>query len=139
MWFRADAEPVGIDESIDWDSVGGLKGHITALKEMIMFPLLYPEYFERFNITPARYSRRRVFALSMPSLSAVTVVWSGVCSSTAPPALERPSWPAPWLPRAPRCLIDLPSGRYVPVCLTLSCLDRRESMSPSLCARALTA
>ena len=51
---RADAMPMEVDSSIDWKSVGGLKTHITALKEMVMFPLLYPEYFHRFNVTPPR-------------------------------------------------------------------------------------
>ncbi len=50
----ADAMPLEVDRSIDWDSVGGLKEHITALKEMVMFPLLYPEYFTRFSVTPPR-------------------------------------------------------------------------------------
>lgn len=43
-----------VDQAIDWDSVGGLREHITALKEMVMFPLLYPEYFQRFSVTPPR-------------------------------------------------------------------------------------
>ena len=51
---RADALPVEVDRSLDWKSVGGLQGHITALKEMVMFPLLYPEYFARFSVTPPR-------------------------------------------------------------------------------------
>lgn len=44
-----------IDTTIDWSHVGGLSEHVRALKEMVMFPLLYPEYFDRFNITPPRY------------------------------------------------------------------------------------
>lgn len=36
--------------------MGGLQGHVRALKEMVMFPLLYPEYFERFDVTPPRYA-----------------------------------------------------------------------------------
>jgi SpoVK/Ycf46/Vps4 family AAA+-type ATPase len=50
--------PLEVDRSIDWDSVGGLKEHITALKEMVMFPLLYPEYFTRFSVTPPRSVHR---------------------------------------------------------------------------------
>jgi len=45
---------VDVDPSIDWNSVGGLKEHVIALKEMVMLPLLYPEYFERFQLTPPR-------------------------------------------------------------------------------------
>jgi len=37
-----------------FDSVGGLSRHIRALKEMIVFPLLYPEIFIRFKIAPPR-------------------------------------------------------------------------------------
>ncbi len=37
-----------------FDLVGGHKHHIRALKEMIVFPLLYPEVFERFKISPPR-------------------------------------------------------------------------------------
>lgn len=39
---------------VTFDSVGGHKQHIRALKEMIVFPLLYPEVFERFKISPPR-------------------------------------------------------------------------------------
>ena len=37
-----------------FDSIGGLKQHIRSLKEMILFPLLYPEVFDRFRIQPPR-------------------------------------------------------------------------------------
>lgn len=40
--------------SVDWSSVGGLDGHIRSLKEMIILPLLYPELFQRFCVTPPR-------------------------------------------------------------------------------------
>lgn len=39
---------------VRFDSVGGLSNHIHALKEMVVFPLLYPEIFERFKIQPPR-------------------------------------------------------------------------------------
>ena len=39
---------------VTFDSVGGLTDHIQALKEMIVFPLLYPEVFEKFKIAPPR-------------------------------------------------------------------------------------
>lgn len=39
---------------VTFDSVGGLDNHIRALKEMVVFPLLYSEVFERFKITPPR-------------------------------------------------------------------------------------
>ena len=50
----ADADPLGVDQNINFDSVGGLKGHIDQLKEMVSLPLLYPEIFQRFHITPPR-------------------------------------------------------------------------------------
>ncbi|CCG83104.2 putative AAA family ATPase [Taphrina deformans PYCC 5710] len=50
----ADAEPIGIDKTVSFDSVGGLQDHIDQLKEMVSLPLLYPEIFERFHITPPR-------------------------------------------------------------------------------------
>ncbi|BGP21552.1 AAA family ATPase [Rhodotorula toruloides] len=50
----ADTDPLGVPTSISFDSVGGLGQHIQQLKEMVSLPLLYPEVFERFNITPPR-------------------------------------------------------------------------------------
>ncbi|XP_020369243.1 ATPase family AAA domain-containing protein 2 isoform X2 [Rhincodon typus] len=50
----ADVDPMQIDTSVRFSSVGGLSSHIAALKEMVVFPLLYPEVFERFKIQPPR-------------------------------------------------------------------------------------
>ncbi|XP_011610211.1 ATPase family AAA domain-containing protein 2B isoform X1 [Takifugu rubripes] len=50
----ADVDPMNLDTSVRFDSVGGLSNHIHALKEMVVFPLLYPEIFERFKIQPPR-------------------------------------------------------------------------------------
>lgn len=50
----ADADPLGIDPNVDFNSVGGLQGHIDQLKEMVTLPLLYPEIFQRFHIVPPR-------------------------------------------------------------------------------------
>uniref|UniRef100_A0A8D0G8R7 ATPase family AAA domain-containing protein 2 n=1 Tax=Sphenodon punctatus TaxID=8508 RepID=A0A8D0G8R7_SPHPU len=50
----ADVDPMQIDSLVRFDSVGGLSSHISALKEMVVFPLLYPEVFERFKIQPPR-------------------------------------------------------------------------------------
>ncbi|KAF1326002.1 Atpase family aaa domain-containing protein 2, partial [Globisporangium splendens] len=49
---RADITPVEVDRSITWESVGGLEKHIEALKEMVMLPLLYPEFYEKYNVNP---------------------------------------------------------------------------------------
>ena len=50
----ADADPLGVDQNVNFDSVGGLQGHIDQLKEMVSLPLLYPEIFMRFHIVPPR-------------------------------------------------------------------------------------
>lgn len=52
--LHSDVSPVGIDASITWDSIGGLQHHVTALKEMIVLPMLYPELFEHLNVQPPR-------------------------------------------------------------------------------------
>lgn len=43
---------------VGFDSIGGLSGHISALKEMVVFPLLYPEVFDNFKIQPPRWHTR---------------------------------------------------------------------------------
>jgi ATP-dependent 26S proteasome regulatory subunit len=50
----ADTDPLIPASNISFDSVGGLGQHIQQLKEMVSLPLLYPEIFQRFNITPPR-------------------------------------------------------------------------------------
>ncbi|XP_054638061.1 ATPase family AAA domain-containing protein 2-like isoform X2 [Dunckerocampus dactyliophorus] len=50
----ADVDPMQIDKTVRFDSIGGLSRHISSLKEMVVFPLLYPEVFERFHIQPPR-------------------------------------------------------------------------------------
>ena len=50
----ADVQPMEMDMGVTFQSVGGLKEHVNALKEMVMFPLLYPELFQQFQIQPPR-------------------------------------------------------------------------------------
>ncbi|EIW81740.1 AAA-domain-containing protein [Coniophora puteana RWD-64-598 SS2] len=50
----ADADPLGVNQNVSFDEVGGLDDHIHQLKEMTMLPLLYPEMFQRFGLTPPR-------------------------------------------------------------------------------------
>ncbi|KII83379.1 hypothetical protein PLICRDRAFT_148152 [Plicaturopsis crispa FD-325 SS-3] len=50
----ADADPLGVNTNVTFDEVGGLDDHIHALKEMTLLPLLYPEVFQRFDVTPPR-------------------------------------------------------------------------------------
>ncbi|KAH3679953.1 hypothetical protein WICMUC_000696 [Wickerhamomyces mucosus] len=51
---NADSDPLGVDMNIDFSSVGGLSNYIDQLKEMVALPLLYPEVYKRFDITPPR-------------------------------------------------------------------------------------
>ncbi|XP_060915207.1 ATPase family AAA domain-containing protein 2-like isoform X1 [Labrus mixtus] len=51
---HADIDPMAIDQSVGFNSIGGLSCHISALKEMVVFPLLYPEVFDNFKIQPPR-------------------------------------------------------------------------------------
>ncbi|GMF03043.1 unnamed protein product [Ambrosiozyma monospora] len=50
----ADTDPLGVDTNIDFSAVGGLSNYIDQLKEMITLPLLYPEIYSKFHITPPR-------------------------------------------------------------------------------------
>lgn len=50
----SDTDPLGVDMNIDFDSVGGLDNYINQLKEMVALPLLYPELYQNFSITPPR-------------------------------------------------------------------------------------
>ncbi|KAK4932743.1 TAT-binding protein-like protein 7, AAA ATPase, partial [Elasticomyces elasticus] len=50
----ADADPLGVDPNVNFEGVGGLDDHIDRLKEMVTLPLLYPEVFQRFHVTPPR-------------------------------------------------------------------------------------
>eukprot|EP00066_Takifugu_rubripes_P014421 XP_011603687.1 PREDICTED: ATPase family AAA domain-containing protein 2 isoform X2 [Takifugu rubripes] len=50
----ADVDPMHIDRTVRFESIGGLRKHILSLKEMVVFPLLYPEVFDKFKIQPPR-------------------------------------------------------------------------------------
>ncbi|XP_047319146.1 ATPase family AAA domain-containing protein At1g05910 isoform X2 [Impatiens glandulifera] len=50
----ADIQPLQIDESVSFEDIGGLSQYIDALKEMVFFPLLYPDFFANYHITPPR-------------------------------------------------------------------------------------
>ena len=50
----ADIDPMSLDRSTTFTSVGGLDEHIKSLREMVVFPMLYPEVFEKFDIAPPR-------------------------------------------------------------------------------------
>lgn len=50
----SDTDPLGVDMNIDFSVVGGLNNYINQLKEMVALPLLYPELYQNFGITPPR-------------------------------------------------------------------------------------
>lgn len=50
----SDIDPMNVDSSVGFDQVGGLGHHIQSLKEVVLFPMLYPEVFSKFNINPPK-------------------------------------------------------------------------------------
>ncbi|NXU98471.1 ATAD2 protein, partial [Cettia cetti] len=50
----ADVQQMQIDGSAQFHGVGGLSDHISALKEMVILPLLYPDVFEILKFKPPR-------------------------------------------------------------------------------------
>ena len=50
----AEITPVTVDPTLSFSSVGGLDKYVDALKEMVFLPLLYPEVFARFKMSPPR-------------------------------------------------------------------------------------
>uniref|UniRef100_A0A0C9QVG3 Tat-binding homolog 7 n=1 Tax=Fopius arisanus TaxID=64838 RepID=A0A0C9QVG3_9HYME len=51
---KADISPITLDTNIRFNDVGGLESHIHCLKEMVVFPMMYPDVFDRFHITPPK-------------------------------------------------------------------------------------
>lgn len=51
---KADINPITLDTNIRFNDVGGLESHIHCLKEMVVFPMMYPDIFERFHVTPPK-------------------------------------------------------------------------------------
>ncbi|KAI0786557.1 hypothetical protein C8Q75DRAFT_721352 [Abortiporus biennis] len=50
----ADADPLGVNQNLSFDDVGGLDEHIKSLREMTLLPLLYPEVYQNLGVTPPR-------------------------------------------------------------------------------------
>lgn len=50
----ADIQPMEMDMGVTFESVGGVDDHVNSLREMVIFPLLYPEIFTKFSMTPPR-------------------------------------------------------------------------------------
>ena len=51
---KADISPISVDINITFNDVGGLESHIHCLKEMVVFPMMYPAVFDRFHISPPK-------------------------------------------------------------------------------------
>ena len=51
---RGDVQPMAIEAGGGWSKVGGLEGHVKAIKEMVLMPLLYPHVFASLGVTPPR-------------------------------------------------------------------------------------
>ncbi|VVD03979.1 unnamed protein product [Leptidea sinapis] len=49
-----DIQPIEVDRSVRFSSVGGLDEHIKCLREMVLFPLMYPDLFDKFKTRPAK-------------------------------------------------------------------------------------
>lgn len=49
-----DIQPIKLDGSIRFSSVGGLEDHIRCLREMVLFPLMYPQLFDKFGFRPPK-------------------------------------------------------------------------------------
>lgn len=47
-------EPMTIDKTVSFQTIGGLQHHVKSLKEMIVFPLMYPDFFKRYKMDPPR-------------------------------------------------------------------------------------
>lgn len=50
----ADTDPMALDPNVRFTQVGGLDEHIRCLKEMVVFPMLYPEIFNKFKVQPPK-------------------------------------------------------------------------------------
>jgi ATP-dependent Zn protease len=50
----ADTDPMELDPTVRFCHVGGLDEHIRCLKEMVVFPMLYPEIFDKFKVQPPK-------------------------------------------------------------------------------------
>ncbi|XP_072944949.1 ATPase family AAA domain-containing protein 2-like [Epargyreus clarus] len=49
-----DIQPLELDGKVRFSSVGGLEEHIKCLREMVLFPLMYPDLFDKFKTRPAK-------------------------------------------------------------------------------------
>ena len=83
----ADIDPMSLDRTTDFTSVGGLDDHIHSLREMVVFPMLYPDVFEKFNIAPPR----GVIFYGSPG-TGKTLVSKLTLSSKSEPTIRKNLW-----------------------------------------------
>ncbi|GLJ33905.1 hypothetical protein SUGI_0681940 [Cryptomeria japonica] len=50
----ANIQTLQVDETVSFDDIGGLSDNIDELKEMTFLPLLYPDFFGNYHISPPR-------------------------------------------------------------------------------------
>jgi len=49
-----EAQPIAVDPKINFQSVGGLDQFIGKLKEIVLFPLMYSEFYAETKMSPPR-------------------------------------------------------------------------------------
>ncbi len=54
MPINADLNPLEIDSSVTFESIGGLDDHIRSLKESVFLPLTYPDVFSQLGVEAPR-------------------------------------------------------------------------------------
>ncbi len=54
MPINADLNPLEIDSSVTFESIGGLDDHIRSLKESVFLPLTYPDVFSQLSVEAPR-------------------------------------------------------------------------------------
>ena len=127
-----DVQPMAVDGSVGWESVGGLQGHVEALKEMVLLPLLYPEVFARLGVTLPR----GVLFHGPPGTGKTLVAraLANTCSSAGqpvgPPRLQPPS-----ATRSAAAACVPSSCRPPPCSLTRPVCVRRVRASACACVR----
>ncbi|GLJ33899.1 hypothetical protein SUGI_0681770 [Cryptomeria japonica] len=74
----ADIQPLQVDETVSFDDIGGLSDHIDALKEIVLFSLLYLNLFANYHISPPR----GVLLCGPPRTGKTLIARSLVCAAS---------------------------------------------------------
>jgi SpoVK/Ycf46/Vps4 family AAA+-type ATPase len=54
MMMLMEVQPIAVDPNISFESVGGLNQFIGKLKEIVLFPLMYGEFYNMRGMRPPR-------------------------------------------------------------------------------------